>query len=288
MVSWLEAYVKEVLKNKNGAFGSISNSRCKFTLTDIILISKNFKKDDIDYLVNKIDLRNIPFDEVNKLEEHIQKQIESYQNMFGETLTGGDIFVWKFYSEEIKILLSIAPYFVTNNECKLIAVKFIIDMADGYFYVSDRIRIINKWMRISNVKDSSSIVENWFLNKITPILKNQIAPIGIEQAINDATMIAQLLANVITVDIYNIDVISKLIIDNKDNEKCIKNCFESLYPALNDEAKKIVDSIHVIENVFQLMQRSYFGKLPDNCNEFQIVEDYLEKILKERQANKEK
>ena len=287
MVSWLEAYFQEVSKSKNGAFGMISNSRCKFTLTDIILISKNFKKDDIDYLVNKINLRNLPFDESSELETYIKKQIQSYNNMFGENLTGGEIFLWKFYSEEIKILLSIAPYFVTDNECKLSAVQFIINMKDGNFGISDRIRIINKWIEMVNVEEVSLIIENWLLEKIIPILANKIPPIGVDIAISDISMIAQLLSDIIQVDKCRTDAISGLIIDNKDNLDCVKSCVEYIYPVLNDEAKQIVEPIYSVENVFQLMKRGYSGQLPNNCNEFHIIESYLEEKVKENKDNNE-
>lgn len=287
MVSWLEAYSQEVSKSKNGAFGMISNSRCKFTLTDIILISKNFKKDDIDYLVNKINLRNLPFDESSELETYIKKQIQSYNNMFGENLTGGEIFLWKFYSEEIKILLSIAPYFVTDNECKLSAVQFIINMKDGNFGISDRIRIINKWIEMVNVEEVSLIIENWLLEKIIPILTNKIPPIGVDIAISDISMIAQLLSDIIQVDKCRTDAISGLIIDNKDNLDCVKSCVEYIYPVLNDEAKQIVEPIYSVENVFQLMKRGYSGQLPNNCNEFHIIESYLEEKVKENKDNNE-
>lgn len=287
MVSWLEAYSQEVSKSKNGAFGMISNSRCKFTLTDIILISKNFKKDDIDYLVNKINLRNLPFDESSELETYIKKQIQSYNNMFGENLTGGEIFLWKFYSEEIKILLSIAPYFVTDNECKLSAVQFIINMKDGNFGISDRIRIINKWIEMVNVEEVSLIIENWLLEKIIPILTNKIPPIEVDRAISDISMIAQLLSDIIQVDKCRTDAISGLIIDNKDNLDCVKSCVEYIYPVLNDEAKQIVEPIYSVENVFQLMKRGYSGQLPNNCNEFHIIESYLEEKVKENKDNNE-
>lgn len=287
MVSWLEAYSKEVSKSKHGAFGIVSNSRCKFTLTDIILISKNFKKEDIDYLVNKINLRNLPFDESSELENYIKKQFESYNSMFGETLIGGEIFLWKFYSEEIKMLLSIAPYFITDNECKLEAVQFIINMPDGHFDISDRIRIINKWMGIAKVEGSSLMIENWLIEKIILILKNKIPPIGVDRAISDISMIAQLLSDIIELDKCRTDAISRLIIDNKDNLVCVKPCLEYIYPVLNDEAKQIIEPIYTIENVFQLMQRGYSGHLPKNCDEFHIVESYLEEKVKENKENKE-
>lgn len=286
MVSWLEAYYKEVSKCENGAFGMISNSNCKFTLTDIILISKNFKKDDIDYLVNKINLINLPFDESYELEIYIKKQLENYRSMFGETLTGGEIFLWKFYSEEIKMLLSIAPYFINDNECKLDVVQFIINMSDGHFHTSDRIKIIRKWIGIEAVDGLSLIIENWLLEKIIPILKKQISPTGVSREIFDISSIAQLLSDIMEIDKAKIGAISGLIIDNRDNLACIKPCFEYIYPLLNDEAKQIIEPIYTIENVFQLIQIGYSGNIPKNCDEYNIVESYLEEKVKEKNENK--
>lgn len=288
MIAWIEAYHKEISKSRTGTFSMISNSRYKITLMDIILISKNFKKDDVDYLINKVDLRNVPFDETLELENYIKKHIETYNSMFNQTLTGAEIFVWKFYSEEIKMLLSIAPYFVTDNKCKLDAVRFIINMPDGHFDISDRIRIIDKWIGIAKVEGISLIIENWLLEKIIPILENQIPPIRIDCAISDVSMIAQLLSDIIEADKCSVDAISELIIDNRDNLVCVKPCLEYVYQVLNDEAKQIADSVCEIKDVFQLMRKYYSGNLPKDFNEFSVVEAYLNEKIREKQENEKK
>ncbi|ERJ13309.1 SIR2 family protein [Haloplasma contractile] len=288
MISWLEAYYKEVSKINREEFGIISNSRSKFTLTDIILISKNFKKDDINYLENKIDLRILPFDESYELEIYIMLQLETYKSTFGETLKGGEIFLWKSYSEEIKILLSIAPYFVISNECKLDAVQFIINIEDGYFDISNRIRIINKWIQTAKVERSSLIIEEWLLKKIIPVLKNQIPSKANDNAISDISMIAQFLLDIDKVDKFSKDAISELIIDNKDNLACVESCLKYIYPLVNDEAKQIINPMYSVDNVFQLMPLGYSGNLPKTCDEFQLVETYLEEQVKEKQDNKER
>ena len=288
MISWLEAYYKEVSKSKTGAFGMISNSRYKITLIDIILISKNFKKDDIDYLINKVDLRNVQFDETLELENYIKKHIETYNSMFKQTLTGGEIFVWKFYSEEIKMLLNVAPYFVNDNECKLEVVQFIISMADGKFSVSDRIRMISKWVRIGKVEGSFPKIENWLLEKMIPVLQNQIHLIHIDHEISDISMIAKLLSEIFQEDKHCGNAISGLIVDNRDNLVCVKPCLEYVYQILNDEAKEIVDSLCEIENVFQLMRKYYSGDLPKDFDEFNIVEAYLDEKIRENQDSRNK
>lgn len=208
--------------------------------------------------------------------------------MFNQTLTGAEIFVWKFYSEEIKMLLSIAPYFVTDNKCKLDAVRFIINMPDGHFDISDRIRIIDKWIGIAKVEGISLIIENWLLEKIIPILENQIPPIRIDCAISDVSMIAQLLSDIIEADKCSVDAISELIIDNRDNLVCVKPCLEYVYQVLNDEAKQIADSVCEIKDVFQLMRKYYSGNLPKDFNEFSVVEAYLNEKIREKQENEKK
>jgi len=287
LISWLEAYEKEVLKSKHGIFGMISNTRCKFTLTDIILITKNFKKDDIDYLTNKIDLKNIPFKENSELEIYINKHIEAYSGMFNSTLTGSEIFKWKFYSEEVRNLLSISPYFVINNDCKLRVIKFIINMVDRDFQVSDRVRLIKKWIRIAEVEETFVLIENWLIEKLRSLLNQRTNPIAIDHITSDVSLIAQLLSDVhmYKEENCNENAISEFIISNKEDLDCIKCCFDYIYPVLNPRAKQIVDSIYKIENVFQLLRRSYSDDVPKNCDEFKIVEMYLEEIKKEKEEN---
>lgn len=287
MLSWLEAYAKETSKSEYGVFGSISNSRYEFTFTDIILITKSFKKEDIDYLSKKIDIAKIPFKETDVLENHINNQIDMYRDMFKDTLSGGEIFIWKWLSEEIRLLLTIAPYFVQNNDCKIKVIEFIINMIDGHFGVSERIKIINGWVRIANVEKASSIIENWFIKKITPVFNHEIPAIGLNQENNDIALIAQLLGDIITKDEHDSQRISKIIIDNKDNPNLKVNYLEGLYSILNDEAKRIFDSKYSINNVFELMQRGYSNAIPDGFDETQIIEKYLLKILDERKRNSE-
>lgn len=288
MSSWLEAYVKETSKSEYGVFGAVSNSRYEFTVTDIILITKSFKKEDIEYLSNKIDIAKIPFNETDALENYINNQIDMYKDMFKDSLSGGEIFMWKLFSEEIRMLLTITPYFVQSNACKIKVIEFIVSMGDGHFGVSDRIRIIKKWIRFANVEKASPIIERWFINKITPVLNNKIPIIGLDQENSDIAMIAQLLGDVISKDEYDTQGVSRIIIDNKDNQYCNIKHLEGLYAVLNDDAKRIYDSKYIINNVFELMQRGYSNAIPDGCNETQIIESYLKKILDERKENAEK
>lgn len=288
MSSWLEAYAKEISKSEHGVFGVVSNSRYEFTVTDIILITKSFKKEDIDYLSNKIDIAKIPFKEIDALENYINNQIDMYKDMFKDTLSGGEIFIWKWFSEEIRMLLNIAPYFVQSNACKIKVIEFIITMRDGYLEVSDRVGIISEWIQIANVESASPIIERWFINKITPVLNNEILAIGLEQENSDIAMIAQLLGDVISKDEYDAQSVSRIIIDNKDNQYCNMKYLEGLYNVLNDDAKKIFDSKYSIDNIFELMQRGYSNAIPDGCNEMQIIERYFEKILDERKENAKK
>lgn len=288
LLSWLEAYAKEISKSEHGLLGMVSNSRYEFTITDIILIAKTFKKDDIDYLVKKIDLSKIPFRETEELERYINNQIDMYNNMFKDTLSGGEIFIWKLLSNEIRMLLTIASYFVQNNSCKIKVIEFIINMRDGKFSIYDRVRIINKWIRIANVENVSAIIEKWFIEKITPVINNEIPVIVLNQVNNDIAIIAELLGYVILKEGYDTQIVSKIIIDNQNNSYCNIKCLVGLYTVLNDEAKRIFDLKYTINNVFELMQLGYSNALPDGCNEVEIIENYLEKILDERKKNAEK
>lgn len=284
MISWLEAYEKETLKSGHGISGKISNTRCKFTLTDIILISKNFNTGDIDYLTSKINFKKILFEGNSELENYINNHIEAYSGMFNATLAGGELFKWKFYSEEIINLLTISPYFVTNNECKLKAIQFIIRMANRNFDVSDKVKLIKKWIRIAEVDGVFGLIESWLIENIKTLLNSQNNRVAFDSIKHDVLMIAHLLSDIYLneEDNCNGNAISEIIINNKKNLDYIKCCFEGVYPVLNAKAKQIVDSVYKIENVFQLMRRSYSYGVPEDCDEFKIVESYLEEKIKEK------
>ena len=288
MIDWIEAYVNELLKHNRNTLGCISNLRYSFTLTDIVLITKNFKKDDIEHLERKVDLTKIPFEERSELENYLCVQIEKYENMFGKTLNGSEIFVWKMYVEEMKNLLLIAPYFVKNNACKLKAVKFIINMGDPNFSVGDRIEVIDKWVKISKTDGIALFIEKWFIMNIMPILNNEIPTIGLNQKWNDVSFIVELLVDIVILEKYNMQNITKIIIDNKDNPLFSVKYLEKLYSVISEDAKKIFDSQYEITNVFQLIRREYLCDLPKSCNETQIIKDFFDKILSDRKENKEK
>lgn len=165
-------------------------------------------------------------------------------------------------------------------------IHFIIHMADGRFDVSDRIRIINKWIKIAEVKGAFGLVENWLIEKSIVSLNKQKNPFIVDRNNSDISMIAHLLSDTYEVDQCSGDSISELIIANKDSIDSIKCCLEDIYPVLNGGAKHIVDSMHKIENVFQLIKRGYSGDIPENCDEFSIVESYLEEKTREKDENK--
>lgn len=284
MISWLEAYAKEILGVKSDWSEIIPNTKYAFTFTDIVLISKNFDLDDIDYLSNKIDLWKLPFNETEKLENYINEQIKNYSNIF--KLNDLEILIWKQYSNEILLLLLIALHFIKNNDCKLNAVKLIINMTSRHFNVLNRIKILNKWIINSNIKNISSIIENWLFQKINLILKNEVHVTIIEKASNDIYLISNLLYDVIKLEEYDVSKISILVINNKHN--CNIKYLENLYIVLNDEARKVFDAYYKITDVFKLIERGYLDCLPYDCNQVQIIENYLDKILEEREENKKK
>lgn len=288
MISWLEAYFNDITKNIRGPFGDICNSRYSFNVQDIILISKNFKRDDIQYLTNKIDLCKLPFNEIEILEDYINTQIDRYNNMFGSQLSGGEIFVWSQYGEEIRNLLLVSPYFVTDNDCKQKVIQFIISISNGHFSISDRIKIIKKWLFIAETKGTSQIIEKWLYDKIGSIFKKDIPAGVIHSVTNDISEIVQLLCTVVEREKYNVEDISELIVENKNNSFCNIKCLEGLYSMLNDEAKKVFDDKYGINNVFELMNRGYSNTIPSNCSETDIIKRYFDNILKTRQDNKEK
>lgn len=285
MITWLESYVKEANKDESEIFGYISNSRCKFTLDDIILISKTFKMDDIDYLINKVDLKKVPFDESKNLEDYITASINFYSAKFNGTLKGGEIFLWKLYDEEIKNLLTISSYFLKNQDCIKNVVKFIIDLQDGRYIVYDRIKLLNKWIWSAKARGVEIYLEKWILEKLKGMQNGFIPEFKLEHHLNDVSIIADTLQSYSYESGYKCNLISEYILNNEALLKKIASSISCLYNTLNDAAKKCVDDIHEIEDVFQLIERSQIGELPDKIDREKIVKSYLENELEKKVQN---
>lgn len=283
MISWLGAYEKEMTKNDSGIFGDILNTRYEFTLTDVILISKNFTKDDISYLIKKINLKNIPFVESMELEAHINNRINFYSRNFKRNLSLKEVFNWKWNGEEIKNLLLISSYLVESNECRLNVIQFLIKTIDRNFEISEKIELIKKWFEIKIAEEVFYLVENWLIEKIEAVLT--------KQSVNNIRTEMLQVANLLTI-IYaqgkgrcNTNNISEVIIKNLKEISGIQGLFKHIYPILNDEAKKNVDSVYKIDDVLQLIRRGYFGEDTKDYDELKIIDSYLENTVKEKNAN---
>ncbi len=285
LIAWLEAYSKEALKNKLGPFGFISNSRYGFTITDIILITKCFKKDDINYIENKIDFTKLPFEKTVDLENYISDKISMYIKMFNSSLVDADIFLWKLYHEELKNLLLITPYFIKNNNCKLKVIDFLVNYGEGHFHVSDRVDMIYKLIQIANAEYASPIIEKWFIDKFTPLDNREIPSDNFDNYYYDIGLISQLLRDTFHKDKYNSDIVSNCVMNS---QKVDLRCIRNLYPILSYDAKKVFDEKHPVMTIYELMQRGYEGYILEVYNEKKIIENYFESILKERKECSDK
>lgn len=285
LMLWFQAYINEISKDGEDIFQIFSNTRYSFTVQDIILMSKTFVKDDISYFDMLIKNTIIPFERTEELELYIYNYIEMYNKMFKNTIEGSDIFLWKLSSEEIKVLISISPYFIKNNDCKLKIVEFICEMADGHFNVHDRVNLINKWVRIADVKNASTIIEKWFEEKYKYYSDRRVQLQKQELYCQDIAEISSLLCGVFMNDDYKSEIISEIVINDRILDF---KYIQDLYPILNDEARKVYDNKHIIDNVYELMRRGYEKTLPFNCNEKEVIAKFFDNILKERKDNDEK
>ncbi len=248
LIDWLKDYKKEI-NNKNIHYN--------FNLTDIILVAKNFNKYEIDYLIDRTELKNVIFEDCSNLEEHINKQI-THKYQFNSSL------VEKNYNDEVSNLLYISSYFLKecDNNFKIKIIEFIID--DINILDSYKISLIEKWIKVANTKKTYNLIEKFLIKK----LKNSIKRIKNTTSENHDDVIGNIkcvgLVNILQISLLlecigrqeeiniNNNDISNYIIDNKEdiiyiinkeNLNYIDFCFNCINYLLNDKANKIIESI---------------------------------------------
>lgn len=286
MTTWLEAYQKDIIKSEHSVFGRFSNSRLNFTLTDIILISKNYKKDDLSSLLGIINMKDIPFDETEQLEKYLIDQIDFYHNEFTGVIENGKILLWKLCDEELKNLLMISAYFVKDNNCKYRAVEFIIKMPDGRFNVPERKRILYKWFRKMDDEPAIKLLEEWMLSICEDVLSGEYLDKDVAPKIEDICAIAEMIANVD--DNIILSDISEFTTKYKDKLSIFANAINEIYHLLDADAREIMDDEYQIKNALRLIYRVETCGLPKNCNEYDIIKKYMDNKLEEQQQEKQR
>lgn len=161
LIAWLKAFEKEKNKDKEFSLSHINNSRCDFTLEDIINISKCFNEKDIDYLLYEVNFNRIPFKQNNELSNYVVKQIKNYQLMFNKTINDTEMIFVSNYSNEIKNLLMISSYYIKDKVEVQLIIDFIININNIFFRNNLKINLINKWLKNTNSKSIRIKIEHW-------------------------------------------------------------------------------------------------------------------------------
>lgn len=284
LICWIKGYIRENSKNGNSIF-DIKNSHFNFTLQDIILISKTFDNDDIKYLHTIIKDFNILFDDTVKLEEYLNNHIDTYLILFEDFKKDLNVVLWKQFDKEIKNMLRITPYFVKDENCKLNAINFIINIPEINFNISDKTKIINKWISFSNTQNWSDIlevIENWFIQIYTFINNNSNSQIDLYRYTNYIMEICYILKNIFIKNKFKSEKISKVVIEYKTFLEDIK----IIYTILNNEAQSLFNNYKVstINEVLELINDI---NIPRPCNDELIIKKYLEELLLKRQNYEE-
>ncbi len=148
MQLWLEAIFIEENYNYRGPFAEIKTYRLVFNLQDIIIISKSFPIDEIEYISRKIDLSKLIFDESYKLEEYILMQIQEYTKLKDNILNKENHFILEKFIEQIFCLLNMSVFYIEKDEVKLKIIDFVIELNKSMYVVIDRkIELIEKFVR---------------------------------------------------------------------------------------------------------------------------------------------
>ena len=76
IMSWFKSYIDEISKDEYSTSNIFSNREYTLTVQDVILMTKTFEKDDINYFDILVNKREIPFEETNDLENHLIKKLK--------------------------------------------------------------------------------------------------------------------------------------------------------------------------------------------------------------------
>lgn len=231
LMTWMEYYSDELNKAKQEQ-KEHQNVYPKFTFDDVVILSRTCDKDDITNLNKMGILRDIVLAETDtkRLVEYIILNIKKYYTFITdkERIVGEDILYWDWKSEELKRLLEISAYFISDNQSVLRIISLIKQLHNSNFRMNEVVSIIRCFMYYGKLSDKDIIdfVENW-------IVANS------DWKTEDLKLILDLL------DICNepckMQLLSEFVVNNKLNNQQLLS-LNNAFLLLNEEAKNIISS----------------------------------------------
>lgn len=174
LISFFKAE-NERMRIQIGENAFFKNPLYEISIQDFILIYKNFKWKDVQYLEREIDFSIFVVSESDALETFIEKELEYYETNYSTTISGNKTIMYFLYREEYVTLCYLAVHFISRKKIYAKIVRFILE------YISDKeineqgkyslvCRYIEKLRMNSTIE---KIIESHILKRIRHYLKYQ-------------------------------------------------------------------------------------------------------------------
>ena len=234
MISWLEYYVEECEQRKKEQRPR-NNCYYKLTFTDIVIFSKICDRDDIDYLsgIHAFYIAELSENDVKVLTNYLIKSLNKYKEFFCEdaTVSGEKIFLWIDQSSEIKRLLQLCSYYISEDDMVLKIFDLMREILNRNIILPEIVNIMKSYIERAKIDESKLIgyVEKWLMN----FNNNQID--------NFKNVTELLLDCKKQISMRNI---SKMIMEGKfdeDHLKAMNNVFLLLTPKAQAKVNLVVD-----------------------------------------------
>lgn len=272
---WLRAYDKELNKKGTGAFAHICNTRLKFELQDILLLSKCCKKDDLNYFEQIIKFSTIPFEEVEELKYYVLKIINFYKQKFNGEFLMTEYLWWREICSEMQMLLYISSYYLKNANSTQEIIEFILGCNDGYWSYQDRMSTIQKYITKDNAIGILKTLEKHFIDKLEKYKEKN------DTEFSNISLIGRTMYNCAFLCKYEFIDLSNFIITNKDNIQLLTSAIVPLASYLSIDSKNIVLENYELKTVWQLIEKSKIDNTLDIGEYLYLIDDYLENEIAE-------
>lgn len=169
IMSWLEYYAKECEQRKKEQRPR-NNCYYKLTFTDIVILSKTCERNDIDYLkrIHAFNIAKLSENDIKLLTNYLIRQLNAYKKILGEdkTVSGEKIFLWIEQSFEIKRLLQLCAYYITEDDIVLKIFDLMREIINYEIIFPEIVDIMESYIVLAKVNEDRliSYVEKWLIN----------------------------------------------------------------------------------------------------------------------------
>lgn len=155
----------------------IREEKFELTCQDILLLLKNFKFKELQFLTKEIDLRKFVVDctERKKFEKYVENIISFYMNNFNGSVDGDRINMYILIKDEIKSMCYLALYFIENKEVLKKYINFFMEsMPEQELDYKERLWVLDLISPNKSDIDETikNVMENLLIKKVQFCMKN--------------------------------------------------------------------------------------------------------------------